>query len=507
MTDTEIFNHSNKCSDRYHVPEKIQEHVDFIMPGIMLSIPMKTSRKRSPSKLKHSPRFDPHFGHDHAGDITAGDNGSTAKCDKIVTPNCIAAIYQIPPAEKADPSNAMGIFEFGDVYSPTDLDQFFNSYAPSIPAGTAPTGRMIDGAIAPVAPGSAGGESSLDFELAYPIIYPQELVLFQSDDSYYTSEFTYASGFFNTFLDAIDGSYCNFSSHGETGNDRIDPKYPDHHKGGYPLDLECGIYKPTHVISISYGFAEADPPKYYQQRQCEEFMKLGLMGTTVVGASGDSGVAQRPGDGSPNGCLGNDTTIFNPTFPVSCPYLTAVGATTILPGKTVHDPESAVTSFGSGGGFSNIYNAPDYQTVAVGEYFYNHDPGYKYYEGGQNIGQNGGIYNRIGRGFPDVAALGDNIIVVWRGAATLLSGTSASAPIFASVINRINEERIAVGKKVVGFVNPLLYANPDMFNDIKLGDNPGCGTNGFSAVEGWDPVTGLGTPDYKKMLTYFMDLP
>jgi tripeptidyl-peptidase-1 len=38
------------------------------------------------------------------------------------------------------------------------------------------------------------------------------------------------------------------------------------------------------------------------------------------------------------------------------------------------------------------------------------------------------------------------------------------------------------------------------------GSNPGCGTDGFYAVKGWDPVTGLGTPNYPKMLRLFMGL-
>lgn len=39
------------------------------------------------------------------------------------------------------------------------------------------------------------------------------------------------------------------------------------------------------------------------------------------------------------------------------------------------------------------------------------------------------------------------------------------------------------------------------------GSNPGCGTLGFQAVEGWDPATGLGTPNYPKMLELFLSLP
>lgn len=78
---------------------------------------------------------------------------------------------------------------------------------------------------------------------------------------------------------------------------------------------------------------------------------------------------------------------------------------------------------------------------------------------------------------------------------------------FASLLNNINEQRIAAKKSPVGFVNTALYANPGVMNDITAGGNQGCGTKGFTAVEGWDPVTGLGTPNYPAMLEMFMKLP
>jgi tripeptidyl-peptidase I len=127
--------------------------------------------------------------------------------------------------------------------------------------------------------------------------------------------------------------------------------------------------------------------------------------------------------------------------------------------------------------------------------------------GNGTIGTKGGLYNRLGRGYPDVAALGDNIAVFNKGNLTLSGGTSASTPIFASIMNRINEERLAAGKATVGFINPVLYLHPHMLTDIKNGTNPGCGTEGFAAVEGWDPVTGLGTPNFPRMLEIFMSLP
>ena len=42
------------------------------------------------------------------------------------------------------------------------------------------------------------------------------------------------------------------------------------------------------------------------------------------------------------------------------------------------------------------------------------------------------------------------------------------------------------------------------FNDITNGTNPGCGTEGFSAQPGWDPVTGVGTPNFPKLLALWL---
>lgn len=101
----------------------------------------------------------------------------------------------------------------------------------------------------------------------------------------------------NTFLDALDGSYCSYI-------DPIDPVYPDPNPLGYQGKLQCGVYKPTNVISISYGEQEDDLPTAYQTRQCNEFMKLGMQGVSVVIASGDSGVAARStDDGNDDGTL------------------------------------------------------------------------------------------------------------------------------------------------------------------------------------------------------------
>lgn len=152
----------------------------------------------------------------------------------------------------------------------------------------------------------------------------------------------------------------------------------------------------------------------------------------------------------------------------------------------------------SGGGFSNRFPLPSYQSSAVAAYFKTHKPSYgsREYNNSQKV-----------RGYPDVAANGVNYVTVIGGVFEYNYGTSFSTPTFASIMTLINTKRLDAGKSVVGFINPVLYANPGVLNDIKEGGNRGCGTSGFRAVTGWDPVTGLGTPNYPKMLSLWLSLP
>ena len=261
------------------------------------------------------------------------------------------------------------------------------------------------------------------------------------------------------------------------------------------------------MISTSYGYNEADLTAFYEQRQCNEYMKLGLAGVSVIYSSGDYGVAGNGGECCVlPGCAGGEQSVngttFNPSFPGTCPYVTSVGATQVKHdySVTATKPEAACeTVIYSGGGFSNVFPMPAYQADAVGFYFKHHTPD-KY---------NSTIYNdsQNARGFPDVSANGANYVIAVDGTLSLVYGTSASAPVFGSIVTMINNERLAAGKGPVGFLNPTLYANPTALNDITLGDNQGCGTQGFRAVLGWDPLTGLGTPNYPKLLEAFMALP
>jgi tripeptidyl-peptidase-1 len=104
------------------------------------------------------------------------------------------------------------------------------------------------------------------------LIYPQTVTLYQVDDQIYEPEEVATTNLFNTFLDALDGSYCTYAAYGEKGDDpSIDPIYPNPAAGGYKGKLQCGVYKPTNVISASYGQAEADLPLKYTQRQVRSF--------------------------------------------------------------------------------------------------------------------------------------------------------------------------------------------------------------------------------------------
>nr|OQO16541.1 hypothetical protein B0A51_14505 [Rachicladosporium sp. CCFEE 5018] len=371
----------------------------------------------------------------------------------------------------------MGIAEWADYLYYPDLDPYFANWtSPQIPKGTRPEFISIDGgkpSNLTVAQAEEVVESALDFQTAYSIIWPQQTRLYQNGDSVNVD----SVGTFNIFLDALDASYCTYQ-----GGDQpyIDPAYPDPNEGGYTGPLQCGGSPRSNVISISYGQIEAALPRFYQQRQCNEWMKLALQGTTVVVSSGDSGVANR----------------YNASFPVNCPYVTAVGAT-FLNSNNLSDGESAVSDpdpanvlddYYSGGGFSDVFEVPSYQKKATQHYL-------KYYA--PNYGSK--VYNNSGhaRGFPDLSAIGLKVATVYLNKTYGVGGTSASAPIIGGIVTLLNEERLTVGKGPIGFLNPVLYSHPWALNDIVNGSNPGCGTNGFSASPGWDPVTGLGTPKKK----------
>lgn len=243
-------------------------------------------------------------------------------------------LYDIPKGSTKQKGNEIGIFETYDWYDQEDLDLTFAAISPNIPKGSHPFMDSIDGGVAPfIYEGvvQVGIESLLDMSIIMPLVYPQTAVLFQVDDIIAVEN---NAGFGDTFLDALDASYCTF----EGGDDpNIDPQYPDTDQFPdappgftYSGETMCGTYKPTNVISVSYGLGENRYSFFYENRQCQEYMKLGLQGVTVVYASGDSGVSDRGQCIIPEGADWNgDPGAFSPSFPASCPYLTSVGGTQV----------------------------------------------------------------------------------------------------------------------------------------------------------------------------------
>jgi tripeptidyl-peptidase-1 len=306
------------------------------------------------------------------------------------------------------------------------------------------------------------------------------------------------------------------------------------------------------VVSISYGWQEDEQcinetNEYYFLGNCTaahipnsfqyvnrtniEFMKIGLLGRTIIVASGDDGDAG--GHESENGC-----TIISPTFPASSPYVTSVGATSLEPSNsnfvdkkgsstglpplctnpdfqcvcsTSRNEQQAegnnTAGFDSGGGFSNIAKRPKYQNQAISDYF----------KSGVYLPPASFKWNSAGRGYPDVGAIGENFCVVDSDSpCSLAAGTSASAPLFASLVTLLNQDRLNAGKNPLGFLNQIIY---DMFyashsqyfkNDFRPSSNGGeCGDAfGFHQKSGyWSPITGVGSPKFAAIRKYIQNLP
>ena len=234
-------------------------------------------------------------------------------------------------------------------------------------------------------------------------------------------------------------------------------------------------------MSVSYGDNEPGVDFDYATRVNTEFQKAGARGMSLMFSSGDGGVS---------GGQSQPCDKFVATFPAGSPWVTAVG------GTTGSNPEVAASL--SSGGFSSYWARPSYQESHVQAYFK---------AAGSSL-PDSSKYNSTGNGFPDVAAQAESFMVVWNGISMAVAGTSCASPSFTGVLSLLNEDRLKDGKSSLGFINPLLYKSLHTgFNDITSGSNPGCYTNGFSATEGWDPVTGFGSPDYEKLSGMLKSLP
>ena len=236
--------------------------------------------------------------------------------------------------------------------------------------------------------------------------------------------------------------------------------------------------KPS-VISLSWGSPEDSP---YSDGQLVNGLNEALqdavhLGITVCVATGDNGSADLippDMDGQPH-----------VDAPGCSPYALACGGTkiTVKDSKITdevvwNDGARSSTPGATGGGVSNLFARPSYQTsLQIPKSPKGND----------------------GRGVPDVsahAATSAGYKIYLNGKWTAIGGTSAVAPLYAGLLARINQQLAKGGKPQAGFINPLLYASPSAFRDITSGNNDETGTlKVYDAAKGWDPCTGLGSPD------------
>jgi tripeptidyl-peptidase-1 len=244
----------------------------------------------------------------------------------------------------------------------------------------------------------------------------------------------------------------------------------------------------TLVNSVSYGNDEAQQTSVAYMNQCNsQFQAAGVRGLSILFASGDQGVWGREGP---------STGQFNPDFPAASPYITAVGGTDFT-GSQITSTETCCQD--SGGGFSNTFARPSYQTTAVQAYLSNPSASLP----------NSALYNATGRAYPDLSAtfgLAIPYCINEAGRFVGVAGTSASCPVSASVMTHLNNIQLNANKPALGFLNPWIYQtyqlHPDAFVDITSGRNTAGMGGGFLAIAGWDPCSGVGTPNQATLQTY-----
>jgi subtilase family serine protease len=238
----------------------------------------------------------------------------------------------------------------------------------------------------------------------------------------------------------------------------------------------------TDVVSFSGALGE----HFFSAAQVAQMRRIlreaAARHVTVVGASGDSGAVS---DVYKFGTV----PVKEVSLPASDPFVLSVGGTTLTAspqtgsyvGEAAWNQVRGGGNFASGGGFSGIFARPAYQDGVPG--------------------------TEATRGVPDVAGDASAGLALAReaggGSYELLSagGTSAATPLWGGLMADADQ----LAGHDLGFVNPALYQiarGPrygQAFHDITTGNNTvvinGTTYGGYQAGPGWDPVTGLGSPD------------
>ncbi|KAJ5344275.1 Peptidase S8/S53 [Penicillium brevicompactum] len=438
----------------YSVPDALMSHVNMIQPTTRFG----QLRKHRTTLHSESKETDMAF--------RSAAMSATPDCNSVITPQCLKDLYKIGDY-KADPKNGnkAGFASYLEQYaSYSDLALFEKNIAPDA-KGQNFSVVQYNGGGNDQNPKGDISEANLDLQYIVGVSSPVPVTEFSVG----------GRGILVPDLDQPDP------------NDNNNEPYLDFLQNVLKMDNK----DLPQVISTSYGEDEQSVPESYARTVCNLYSQLGSRGVSVIFSSGDSGVGAA--------CVTNDgknTTHFPPQFPAACPWVTSVGATSGI------SPEQGVDF--SSGGFSDLWDRPTWQEDAVGGFL-------------DVLGdQWSGLFNAKGRAFPDVAAQGENFAVYVKGSLSSVSGTSASAPVFAGVIALLNDARLKSNQSPMGFLNPWLYSTGrDGLNDIVDGGSTGCNgaarfngpQNGspvvpyasWNSTEGWDPVTGLGTPNFEAM--------
>ena len=263
------------------------------------------------------------------------------------------------------------------------------------------------------------------------------------------------------------------------------------------------------VISQSFGSGEE---AFHGEQSLlnlrDAFQAAQANHVTVLAASGDGGTAN-----SFKEPVNDPRTIPFPSvgWPASDPLVTAVGGTYLctdqVTGTTVDNVSPPVNCrvspgqrevgwVGSGGGFSHVFDRPSFQSTLPA----------------------GSTAIAGARGVPDVALQASGrtgvLVYITNGVVRtnvgdlgwlVVGGTSSGSPQWAGLVAVANELN---GHRPLGFLSPALYAlaaDPAAyatdFFDVTTGNNQANPTiPGFPATTGWDPVTGLGTPNAARLL-------
>jgi len=325
-------------------------------------------------------------------------------------PREIARLYNFP--QDVDGANqVIGLIELGGGYRPADIHQYFTNQGMPVP--NVRTASVDQAKNRPTTANSADGEVVLDIQVAGSVASAATIVTY------------FAPNTTRGFQDALSMAV----------HDQL--RHPQ-------------------VISISWGGPEANWTTQSMQNFDEVAQEAGLLGITVIAASGDNG--------SSDGLMDGQNHV---DFPASSPHVFAVGGTRLVSAQGTITTEAVwndgINGGASGGGYSAVFARPNWQANDV---------------------------SLPGRGVPDAAGNADpetgyNVLV--DGQSEVIGGTSAVAPLWAGLICLCNQKL----QTRLGFINPTLFSvnQTSCFRDITQGSN-----GAYNASPGWDAVTGLGSP-------------